>query len=93
MGGGSDDMCIFYRIFEESGGNKSCRVSHVYHKEGANLVGNLTHALVVPFATVGRATADNELRLMFECETFHLVVVHTSGLGVEVVAHWIVENT
>ena len=37
-------------------------VSHVAHEQGANRVGQRTHALVVPLARVRRAAADDQLR-------------------------------
>ena len=86
-------MSIFHRVVEKSCSNESCWMSHVYHKKSPYLVGNFTHTLVIPFAAICRATTDDELRLVFECETFHLVIVDTSCFWVEVVAHGVVEDT
>ena len=83
-------MCILNRVVEQSGSNQSGRVSHIYHKQSTNLIGNLAHALVVPLAAVGRAAADDELRLVLESELLHMVVVYASGFWVEVVANGIV---
>jgi len=72
------DVSVLHRVVEQAGCDKACRVSHINHKQCANLVGNLTHALVVPLTAVGRATADDELRLVLFCQAFHFVIVNAS---------------
>ena len=52
MGGGGDDMGIFDRILQQSGGDKSGGVSHVDPKEGADLVSYGAHSLIVPLAGI-----------------------------------------
>ena len=68
-------------------------MSHVDHQECAYLVGNLAHTGIVPLTAVGRAATDDEFRLLFECETLHLIIVHAACLLVEIVAHRIVEDS
>ena len=65
---------------------------HVYHQDGSNLVGYLTHAGIVPLAAIGRAAADDELRLVLEGQLFHLVVVHATGFLLEVIANGPVDD-
>ena len=68
-------------------------MSHIDHEQGTHLIGNLTHALVVPLTAVSRATADDQLGLVLQRQLLHLVVVHAASLLVEVVAHGLIENT
>ena len=49
VGGGSHDMGIFDRIAEKSCRDKSCRMGHVDHQDGADLVCYLPHSGPVPF--------------------------------------------
>ncbi len=86
------DVCILQRVVQQSGCNQSCWMCHVYHQQCAYLIGNLAHACIVPFAAVGRATADNQLRLLGKCYAFHLVIVHASCLGVQVVCYRMIQN-
>ena len=86
-------MSILHGVVEQTCSNESCRVSHIDHEQSTNLVGNLTHALVVPLTTVSRSATDDELRLVLKSQLFHLVVVDASGLAVQVVANGVVENT
>ena len=87
------DVSPFHGVLQQSGSNQTGGVSHVDHQQGSHLVGNLAHALVVPFAAVGRATADNQLRLVLDGQLLHLVIVHAACLLVQVVAHGLVQDT
>lgn len=85
-------MCVLHRIVENASCNESSRVRHVDHEECPNLIGNLTHTLIVPFTAVSRATTNNQFWFMFESEALHFVVVNTSSLLVQLIAHWLIEN-
>ena len=61
-------------------------MGHVDHQQSSHFVGYLAHALVVPLAAVGRATADNQLGFVLQGQPFHLVIVHVSGLAVQRIA-------
>ena len=84
------DVGILHRVVQQSGSYQSGRVGHVDHEQCTHFVGYLAHALVVPFAAVCRASADDELRFVLDGQLFHLVVVNAAGLAVEVVAYRIV---
>ena len=45
-----DDVGIFERVVEQTGGDKTCGMGHVDHKYCSDLVGDLAHAGIVPFA-------------------------------------------
>ena len=61
--------------------------------EGADFVGNGTHALVIPFAAVSRTAADNQFRLFFQCDALHFVVINTTGLFVQEIRNGLVNQT
>ena len=92
MGCCCHNVSILYRIVEQSGGNETCRVSHVDHEQGSHLVGNVAHACIVPLARVGRSSSNDELRLVLFCQTFHFVIVNASRLLVQRVGHGVIEN-
>ena len=93
VGGRGHDVCILDRVVKQAGCNKACWVCHIHHEQCAHLVGNLTHALVVPFTAVGRTTTNDELGLVLHGKLLHLVIVYTTGLFVEVIAHCMIKNT
>ena len=84
-------MSVFHGVIEQTCCDESCRVSHVNHEDGTHLVGDFSHALVVPLTAVCRTTSDDELWLVLESELLHLVVVHATCFLVQVVAYRIVE--
>ena len=86
-------MSPLHWVLEQACGNEAGGVGHIDHEQGAHLVGNLTHTLVVPFTAVGRAAADNQLGLIFDCQLLHLVVVHTTSLLIQIITYGLVENT
>ena len=92
MGRRGDDVGVLKRVVEQSGSDESGGVCHVDHEQGADLVGDLTHALVVPVAGVGRGTADDQFRTLAEGHFFHLVVVHAARLLLHVVLQGVVED-
>ena len=80
VGGRGDDVGIFERVVEQTGGDEAGGVSHVDHQEGSDFVGNLTHAGIVPFAGVGRGTADDEFGTLAQSHLFHHVVVDVARI-------------
>ena len=73
-------------------GNETCRVSHVNHEQSTYGVGNCTHAFVIPVARISRTAADDEFRLALVSFLLHVVIIHHSGFGINVVAHGIIEH-
>ena len=78
-------MCIFHRVVEETGSNKTCRVSHIEHEDCADFVGNLANASIIPLARIGACTADDELRTLTTCNLLHHIIVDEIGIGSYVV--------
>ena len=68
------------------------RMGHVDKKDGAHLVGDCTHAFVIPFAAVGRSTADDEFGFVLHGERFHRIVVNGAGLLAYLIADGLVED-
>ena len=93
MGGRSYDVRILDRVLEQTCGDEAGGVSHINHKDGANLVCDGTHTLPIPFAGVCRSASDEELGLALESDLLHLVVIDHSGLFVEMVCHRVVVDT
>ena len=93
VGGGSDDVRVFDGVLQETGGNEAGGVGHVNPEDGAHFVGDLSHALVVPLAGVGRCAADDELGLALEGLALHLVVIYAAGLGVQAVSDGVIKDT
>ena len=65
---------------------------HVYHQQGSNLFGNLTHTGVVPLAAVGRAAADDELGLVLQGQLLHLVIIDATRFLVQVITDGTVDD-
>ena len=89
--GGRHDVRVLHGVLQQSCGDESCRVCHVYHEQCAHLVGYGTHALIVPLARVCGAAAYYQLGFVLNGESLHLVVVYTSRLLVERVCHGMVQ--
>ena len=53
----------------------------------------IPHALVVPLTAVGRTTTDNQLRLVLQSQTLHLVVIDATSLLIQIIAYGLVEDT
>ena len=87
VGRRGDDMGVFHGVVQQPGGDQSGRVGHVHHQQGPHLVGDLAHALVVPFARIGRGAADDQFGFALQGFTLHSVVVDRAGLLVELVAY------
>ena len=78
-------MRILHGVVQQACGDESGGVCHVNHQQGAHLVGNVAHPLVVPFAGVGRAAAHDEFGLLAQGDFLHLVIVHAACFLVQVV--------
>ena len=50
--GAGDDVSVFNRIVEQTSGNESGWMCHVYHEYGSHTVCYLSHALVIPLTAV-----------------------------------------
>ena len=93
VSGRSDDVSIFHRVFEQTGSDETCRVSHINHKYGAHLIGDFAHAGIIPFARVGTCTTNNQFWLGAKGFAFHLVVVDKTGIFFYVIFHLIENQT
>ena len=92
MGGGGDDVRVFDRVLQETGGDEAGGMGHVDPEDGAHLVGDLPHPLVVPLAGVGGGAADDHLGLALEGLALHLVIVHAAGFRVQAVGDRLVQD-
>ena len=92
VGGGSDDVRVLDRVFQETGGDEAGGMGHVDPEDGAHLVGDLAHAFVVPLAGVGGGAADDELGLALEGLALHLVIVHAAGFRIQAIGHRLVQD-
>ena len=80
MCGRGDDVSVFQRIVQQSGGYEPGGVSHINHKNGAYFIGYFAHAGIVPFARVSRGSADNQFRTFAQGYLFHHVIIDVSGI-------------
>ena len=85
-------MGVFHRILQKAGGDEAGGVGHVYPQDGANFIGNLTHALIVPFAGIGRCAADDEFGFVLEGLALRVVIVHEAGFLVQAIGHRLVQD-
>lgn len=85
MGSGRDHVAVLEGRGVDTGGNETRDVSHIHHQVAANLVGNLTHALVVDLTAVGGGTGDEDLGAVHEGVLLELIVVDQAGLNVDTV--------
>ena len=89
--GGCHDMGIFDRVAEQSCGYESGSMGHVHHEDGPDLVGNLAHSCIVPFAGICGSSSYYEFRPRLHGRLFHSVIVYESGLLIETVCHCVVQ--
>ncbi len=68
-------------------------MSHVNHQDSTYLVCDFAHALVVPFAGISRTAADNHFGFLAQGDFFHLVIVHASGLLIQIIFAGSIDNT
>ena len=85
-------MGVFDGVLQETGGNQAGGVCHVYPEDGANLVCDFAHALVVPFAGIGRCTADDELGLALQRLALHLIVIYAAGFRIQAVGDGMIQD-
>ena len=93
MGGRGNDVCILHGIVEQTSSNQTSGMCHINHQQGAYLVGNLTHTLVVPLTTVSTTTTDNQLGFVLQGQLLHLVVIHTTRLLVQIITNRVIQDT
>ena len=93
VGGGRDYMRVFYRVLQEARGNEAGGVGHIDPQDGAHFVCNGTHALVIPFAGIGRCTANDEFGLALQGFALHFIVVHAAGFRIEAVRYRVIQDT
>ena len=92
VGGGGDNVGVFHRILQEACGNQAGGMGHVDPEEGTYFIGNLAHALIVPFAGVGGGTADDEFRLALQRLALPLIIVDAAGFGIKAVGNRFVQD-
>ncbi len=73
-------------------GHETGEVRHVDPEEGAYLVGDRAERFEVELTRVCRPAGDDDLRLVLDGETAHLVHVDDRGLGVDAVRDDVVET-
>ena len=78
-------MRVSEGVVEESCGDESGGMRHIDHKDSAYLVGDVTDALVVPLAGIGRGTCDDEFGALGTCFGFEFVVIDESVVGSDAV--------
>ena len=61
-------------------------MGHVDHQQRAHLVGDLTHALVVPLARIGRSAAHDQFRMALHGQLLHGIVVDAARSLVQPIA-------
>ena len=79
------------RVVEQTRGNEAGRVADVGQEQGAHAVGDLSEALVVPIAAVGRGSANEQLGLLALGRLGHLVHVDGAGLFLHPVKHRVIQ--
>jgi hypothetical protein len=84
--GRRDDMRVWQRTRVNARGDQAGDVRHVDEQVGADLVGDGAHARPVDDLRIRRKTGDDHLRLVFERELLHVVVVD-EAVGVHAVLH------
>ena len=67
-------------------------MGNVAHQDGADAVGNGTHALPIPVAAVGGTPTDDELRTELLGLLLHIVVIDGAGLLLDLVADHLVHD-
>ena len=74
--GRGDEIGMRHRVGVNPSRDQAGIMRHIDHKIRANLLGNLGHARPVEAQCIGRSAAYQQLRLAFERDAFHLVVVN-----------------
>lgn len=87
MGSGGDDITVLEGVGRLLSSHQTGDVGHIHHEDGTIVIGNLTHAGVVPFTGIRRSTADEDLGTEDGGVLLKLVVVDETSLGIDVVGH------
>lgn len=82
VGGGSDNVGILERSWNNFSGNKPGDVCHVNDEVCANKIGNLPHTLVVDKTAVSRSTGNQDLWSVHESVGLKLVIINDARLKV-----------
>ena len=91
MGGGGDDVGERHRVRVQTGRHQTGDVRHVDKQVGTHGIGDVTEALPVDDARIGRETGDDHLRLVLARQRLNLVVVDLAGLQDDAVLHRVVD--
>jgi hypothetical protein len=83
VGSGGDNVGVGEGRGDDACCDETRDVGHVREKVGANVVGNLAHALVLNQPAVCRRAGDNNLGAVEVCQLLHLLVVNEAGLLIE----------
>lgn len=82
---GGNDIRIFERCGDDFSSDEARDMGHVDHEISANLVSDLTHALVVDETAVCGGTSDENLGSVHESILFEAVIINQVGIEVEAV--------
>ena len=80
VGRRGDHVTVRKRVIEQPGRNEARRVRDVRQEDGADFIGDLSKASVVPFAGVGGGAANDHLRFLTTGGFRHLVHVNATRL-------------
>lgn len=87
VGGGGDNISVLKRRGDDTSSDETRNVGHVDNKVSTDLVGNLTHALVVNQAAVSRGTGNKNLGSVENGSLLKHVVVDDASLEINTVRH------
>ena len=73
------------------GGHQAGYVGHVHHQPRADQVGDLAQTGIVEPTRVGASPRHDQLRLVFQGQGCHLLVVDTLGVRMDAVVHEMVQ--
>lgn len=85
VGSGGDHISMVEGRGDDASGNQSGDVSHINNEVSADLVSNLTHALVINQTAVGRGTGDDALGAVELSVGLQGVIVNDAGVEVDTV--------
>ena len=71
-------VCVWDWALVKSGCYQTCDVCHIYHKDCANLICDLTEALEINRSRICRCTSYDHLWLAFLCDAEHLIIIDKS---------------
>lgn len=85
VAGGGDDISMLERTGKDLGRNKAGDVGHIRQHIRANLVADITDALVVDQSAVGTRAGNNDLGTVKQGELLELLIVNEARLLVQAV--------